>query len=172
MKIKILLFAIWLIISVGAAVAQSGGNFTVTQTVIASGGGQNSSGGNFTVGGTIGQSVAGTQSSGANFNVGGGFWINPVLQPTTAQVSIGGRVMTVDGSGIRNIVITLIAPNGTTQTNNSSTFGYYRFENVEVGQVYILSIRSKRFVFLPETRVISVNEELTDLDWIAENLEQ
>ena len=47
-----------------AALAQSGGTFTITQSVIANGGGQDSMGGTFKVDGTVGQHVAGTSSSG------------------------------------------------------------------------------------------------------------
>jgi hypothetical protein len=56
-----------------SSVAQSGGQFTVTKSVIAGGGGR-VSGGTFTLDGTIGQPVAGTQSTGANFSLIAGFW--------------------------------------------------------------------------------------------------
>ncbi len=56
-----------------AVVAQSGGNFAVTRSVIAGGGGRSTSG-NFTVDGTIGESVAGVASTGGAFDLAGGFW--------------------------------------------------------------------------------------------------
>src|SRR5688500_19666884 len=48
--------------------AQSGGQFTITKSVIAGGGGR-ASGGTFTVDGTIGQPVAGTNSTGGTFSL-------------------------------------------------------------------------------------------------------
>ena len=65
---------------------QSGGNFAVTQSVIASGGGQDSAGGAFSVDGTIGQPVAGGPSSGEAFAVTSGFWA------PTASFGIEGDV--------------------------------------------------------------------------------
>ena len=59
----------------GAVSGQSGGTFTITQSVIANGGGT-SGGSTFSVTGTTGQSLAGTLSNGAPFNVRGGFWQN------------------------------------------------------------------------------------------------
>ena len=56
-----------------AVVAQSGGNFAVTKSVIAGGGGRSASG-NFTVDGTIGESIAGVASTGGAFDLAGGFW--------------------------------------------------------------------------------------------------
>ena len=94
------------------------------------------------------------------------------LAPTAARVSISGRVATADGYGIRNAFITLTAPDGTARTAISNGFGYYHFAEVEVGQTYILNIRSKQFVFNPNTRIVSVNEDLTDVNWTAESPEK
>lgn len=55
-----------------AAQAQSGGNYTITQTIVADGGGASASG-NYKVEGTIGQADTGARSNG-KFSFGGGFW--------------------------------------------------------------------------------------------------
>jgi len=55
------------------AVAQSGGSFTITKSVIAGGGGR-AAGGTFIVNGTIGQPLAGGPSNGGTFSVTSGFW--------------------------------------------------------------------------------------------------
>ena len=52
--------------------SQSGGNFEIKKSVIASGGGE-SDGGSFSLKGTIGQPVA-SKSSGGNFSLSSGFW--------------------------------------------------------------------------------------------------
>jgi len=44
--------------------------------------------------------------------------------------------------------------------------GKYRFENVETGQSYVVSVRSKRYKFQPQ--IIVVNEELTDLNFTVQ----
>ena len=73
---------IWMMVllSVGA-VAQSGGSFTIQQSVIASGGGT-SNGGGFTVESTTGQSLAGGPISNEPFNLFSGFWTPASFAPT------------------------------------------------------------------------------------------
>jgi len=48
----------------------------------------------------------------------------------------------------------------------TSSFGYYRFDDVLAGETYIVSVTSKRYSFAPQ--VVSVFEELTDLDFTPE----
>lgn len=146
--------------------AQTGGTFDLSRSVIASGGGSNSTGGTFSVSGTAGQHVAGTSSNGASFDLHGGFWFQN-LAPTAAAVSITGRVTTADGQGIRNARLTLISPNGARRTAATSTFGYYAFDGVEVGQTYVLEVVSKRYAFANTTRVFSLQDHVTGMDFTA-----
>ncbi len=150
--------------------AQTGGNFAITQSVIASGGGQNSAGGTFAVDGTIGQSGAGGAIGNTPFAVTSGFWNFSPLAPTAANVSVSGRIMTPNGSGIRNVRVTLTAPDGQTRTALTGTFGYYRFEEVAVGETYIISIFSKRFTFSRPTQVVAVFEAVADINFISDEL--
>ena len=92
------------------------------------------------------------------------------MPPTAANVSVSGRVKTADGRGIPNAMLTLTAPDGTGQINRTGPFGYYRFDDVTAGETYILSIATKRFTFANPTVVISVTDELTDIDFVAEAL--
>ncbi|MGB7202480.1 MAG: carboxypeptidase regulatory-like domain-containing protein [Pyrinomonadaceae bacterium] len=94
-------------------------------------------------------------------------WEAFVLAPTAAAVSITGRVTTSNGQGIRNARLTLTAPDGTRRTAITSTFGYYAFDGVEVGQTYVLEIASKRYTFENATRVFSLQDKLTDVDFTA-----
>ncbi|MEO8072504.1 MAG: carboxypeptidase-like regulatory domain-containing protein, partial [Acidobacteriota bacterium] len=87
--------------------------------------------------------------------------------PTAANVSIGGRVLTSKGRGIRNAIVTLINQNGETRSARTSAFGFYRFADVQAGETYILSVTTKRYVFDNPTRVLSITDELTDVDFIA-----
>lgn len=148
------------------AAAQTGGQFAVTQSVIANGGAQ-SNGGNFGVVGTTAQANAGTDSGGGQFAVKGGFW-QPFFAPTAAQVSVGGRVLTANGLGIRNARVTMTNQNGQTQIALTSTFGYFRFEEVPVGEPYIFTVHSKRFTFSNPTFVLMVNENIGDIVFTAD----
>jgi hypothetical protein len=150
------------------AFGQTGGNFSVTQSVIASGGGQNSSGGVFSVDATIGQSLAGANSAGGIFGLRGGFWTSGIA-PSAARVSVGGRVRTANGSGIRNVIVTLIEPNGAIRTAQTGTFGYFKFDGVEVSGTYIISVSAKRYAFSQPTIIRTVQEDISDLEFVADD---
>lgn len=90
-----------------------------------------------------------------------------ILVPTAASVSISGRVQTADGRGIRGANVYLIDTNGALRMALTGSFGYYAFENVEVGRIYTLTIASKRFTFENPTRFVSVTDELTGVDFTA-----
>lgn len=148
--------------------AQSGGGYQITQSVIAGGGGQNSTGGGFSLDGTIGQSVAGGGVQKYPYILQSGFWNPSALFPTAAAATIEGRIKTADGRGVRSVLISLTdATTNETRTTRSTAFGYYRFEDVVVGQIYILTASAKRFSFNPNTRAISPLEDLADEDFVA-----
>jgi hypothetical protein len=135
--------------------AQTGGTFAITQSVVASGGGQNSTGGAFSLDGTTGQAAAGNAIGNAPFAVTSGFWNFTAMAPTA------------NGGGIRNVVVILTNPNGTIRTTQTGTFGYFKFEDVEVGGTYAISVYSKRYGFGQPTRILSVQEEIADLEFVA-----
>lgn len=89
-----------------------------------------------------------------------------VTAPTAASATISGRVSTPKGRGISNVIVTLTDTNGNSQIARSSAFGYFRFNNVEVGNTYIISVKSKRYRF--STQVINLVDNLTGLELIAQ----
>jgi uncharacterized protein (DUF2141 family) len=54
----------------------------------------------------------------------------------------------VDGN---NVIITITDSSGAIRTTSTTTFGYYRFDDVQAGETYIISARGKRFT-LPSLR--------------------
>ncbi len=146
----------------------SGGNYTIEKSVIA-GGGATSSSGNYTVEGTIGQNAAGTVQQNSSFKVQPGFWTAEPFAPTAAEVTVSGSVKTADGRGINNVLITMTGANGETRTVISSSFGFFRFNDVEVGGTYIFTVKSKRFIFAQPMLVRSILEDADDINFIAEN---
>lgn len=150
----------------GRAQVAGGGNYTLEQSVIASGGGA-SANGTYKIEGTIGQPVAGTNSSNSPFTLRSGFFTPESFAPTAANVSISGRVLTKDGRGVRNVRLSLIEADGTIRTILSGTFGYYRFTDISVGQTVILNLSAKRFVFNQPIQVLHLTEDLTFNDFIA-----
>ena len=67
------MLAVIFIASTFLVYAQSGGDFEITKSTIASGGGS-SNGGNYKINATIGQVDATKKLTGGNFALTGGFW--------------------------------------------------------------------------------------------------
>jgi len=87
--------------------------------------------------------------------------------PTAATVSVGGRVMTSDGRGIMNVRLSLTDSNGQVRTTTTTAFGYYRFEDVQAGETYILSATGKHYTFSQSVQVLNVNEETNEVNFTA-----
>jgi hypothetical protein len=88
--------------------------------------------------------------------------------PTVATANVGGQAISSYGRPLANATITIYAPNGTIRTARTNTFGYYNFEEVPVGETYVLEIRSKRFYFPQPSQVITVNDNLDSVNFYAE----
>ncbi len=144
--------------------AQTGGTFEITQSVVANGGGA-SANGNFGLTGTAAQSIAGTISTGGGFASRGGFW-QSFFAPTAALVSVGGVVLQDGGGGIFKARVSL-TDGGAVRTALTNQFGYFRFDDIEVGQTYIVSVSHKRFHFGNDTQVVFVADEITGLIFTA-----
>lgn len=84
-----------------------------------------------------------------------------------ASVSLGGRVVTAGGQGLSNAIVTVTNQSGVTRTVRTNTFGIYTVGDLVAGQTYVVSIVRKGFVFDQSTRIVTLNEDLADLTFIA-----
>ncbi len=82
-------------------------------------------------------------------------------------VSVSGRALTVDGRAIKDAQLSMTATGGIRRIARTNSFGYYRFDDVAIGQDYVVSIVTKRFTFVPGEILISVNAGLTGVDFVA-----
>lgn len=92
-----------------------------------------------------------------------------ILAPLAAMVNIGGRVTKADGvQGLPRVDVTLTG-GGLTRpvVLRTNPFGYYNFQNLEVGQTYILTVSSKQYTFSVPTRVVTAEDNVTDLNFFA-----
>ena len=147
-----------------AQVAQ-GGSYTLNQAVVASGGGASldTGGGLYSLTGTIGQTATGTSET-TPYSVSGGFWTPTPFAPTAAGATLSGRVVTLEGAGIRNVIVMLTGGNlMTPRTTRTGSFGSFNFDNVPVGQVYIVSVVSKKYGFSQDSQVFSVLDNVGDI---------
>jgi hypothetical protein len=86
-----------------------------------------------------------------------------IAAPTAANVSISGRVLSSDGRTLSNAAVTLQPTDGgAVRTTRSNSFGFYRFNDVIVGQSYVVSASAKGQTFSPA--VIAVVDNVADFD--------
>lgn len=168
MSTRITAAVVFVLVLAWQQLAQTGGSYDLSHNVIATGGGSNSTGGQYRIDGTAGQPLAGVQSSASIVSIRGGFWAFHQLAPTAASVSISGRIRDVEGRGVTGSELKLTnLSTGEVRTALSSTFGFYRFDEIPVGETYSLTVTSKRYLFDPDVRIISLADELTDIDFTA-----
>lgn len=92
------------------------------------------------------------------------------IVPTAANnLSMSGRVLTSDGRGIRNVQVVItggsIIGNRIVQTGS---LGWYSFDGLDAGVTYTVSISSKRYAFTIPARFVTLSDDLTDVDFVAE----
>jgi hypothetical protein len=107
-----------------------------------------------------------TQTICANVQSLSPFAIAEDLSPTAATVNVGGRVSASDGRAIYRARVSITNSNGETQTVLTNQFGYFRFDEIAVGETYIISVRHKIYQF--NSQVVSVFEEIQNADFTAE----
>jgi subtilisin family serine protease len=92
------------------------------------------------------------------------------LIPTAAHATVGGRIVDQDGRGVRGVSVTLLdASTGEIRYVLSNNFGYYYFNDVEVANFYVLTaVNSKRYAIENNERSFVLNDDLADVDFIAE----
>lgn len=90
-----------------------------------------------------------------------------ILGPTSSDVTVSGRVVDSAGRGIRNVYVSLTDQQGRMYAANTGTFGYYQFGGIATGQICVISVAAKRFSFSEPALVISVNNDATGIDFVA-----
>ena len=93
-------------------------------------------------------------------------FVQQVVGPTAANASISGRVLDATGNAVYGARLSMQNQEGVVVWAISNPFGYFRFENVQSGQSYVITAAHKRFAFAP--RPVTVNEDVVGFDIIAE----
>jgi hypothetical protein len=92
------------------------------------------------------------------------------LAPTAAMVGIGGRITTADGRPIAGTTIVLTDSGGGQRSVVSDSFGYYRFNDVAAGEMYIVTAAGKGYTFVQQSQILNVNDEMTDVNFVINRL--
>lgn len=88
--------------------------------------------------------------------------------PTAAGVLVAGRVLRPNGTAVSGAVVTVSGGDGSVRmSRRTGTFGQFRFEGLRAGETYFISVRAPRLVFEPETRAVTLNDSVYDLNLIA-----
>ncbi len=97
------------------------------------------------------------------------FLVSAPTITTAATVTVSGRAQTAKGKGIRNARVTLTDANGNSQMSLTGVRGNYKFTDLAAGNTYIISVTAKHYTFVQSSRVLSINEDLEGVDFVAEN---
>ena len=92
-----------------------------------------------------------------------------VLAPT-GNATVSGRIVDSNGLGVRGIAVSIFNANtGQVELATSNSFGYYAFEGLEVSNFYVLTaIGTKRYTIPNSQRTFTLNDDLSNLDFVAE----
>ncbi|MBS1797785.1 MAG: carboxypeptidase regulatory-like domain-containing protein [Acidobacteria bacterium] len=82
--------------------------------------------------------------------------------PTAAGSMIRGKLRTPTGSGLSNAVVVLTnTATGEVRSARSGSFGTFVFEDCPSGDVYVLTVQSRKYRF--DQNIFTLNGDLTDL---------
>jgi hypothetical protein len=94
-----------------------------------------------------------------------------ILGPTAGPAVVGGYVTNQSGYGIPNVRVSVSGSSGATFSTLTNQFGYYAIEGIESGEVYVVSVRHKNYIFPVSYRVLNVLEDIVDCNF-AGGIEQ
>lgn len=94
-------------------------------------------------------------------------YTNVQVGASAAKVAVSGRVMLANSRGINGARLSLWdVQTGEIRYVTTNNFGYYQFSDVEVGRFYVVSIKHPRYVFSQNMQSFSLEDSLTDLNFV------
>jgi len=116
---------------------------------------------------TVGsRTLTATYAGDANFSGGVSTGVShTVVVTTAASVSVGGRVVNSSGAGIYRAKVSLSGSDGIVRSAMTNQFGFYRIDNVPVGQGYVVAATAKGYVF--ESQFVNISDQTSGLDLVA-----
>jgi hypothetical protein len=97
-------------------------------------------------------------------------FISQELAPTAGGAVVSGRVRDEFGYGIRGIRLAIVdLASGEVREARSNAFGVFAFEDVPVGRTYVLvAYSTKRWAISNDIRSFALNEDIADIDFVAD----
>lgn len=86
-----------------------------------------------------------------------------------ANISLGGRILTASGQGIRSASVTISGGNlPSPVTVTTGSFGYYNFQGLQAGAQYSVTVTTKKYVIAQPTRTVAPQSNVSNFDFVAE----
>lgn len=96
-------------------------------------------------------------------------WGLGIAGPTAASAAIAGRVLNAQGQGIRNVQVVVSGGNLTEPlVTTTGSLGYYQLPSLQTGNTYVVSISSKRYTFSEPARIVTLNDNFLEADFVAD----
>jgi hypothetical protein len=93
---------------------------------------------------------------------------NSQLGITGAEASIAGRVMRNEDFGLYNAIVTVTKlSTGETSYTRTNPFGYYQITGLASGEMYMVAVTVKAMRIRPDSQVILLTSDITNLDFRA-----
>lgn len=91
------------------------------------------------------------------------------MVPALSNASLGGRI-TTGGYPISDARITISGGNlPSPVTIRASSFGFYNFQGLQTGATYTLTVEARRYTFAQPTRMITLQTNVSDFDFVSDN---
>ncbi len=90
-----------------------------------------------------------------------------MLAPTAASVSISGRVIDPYGRGIRGAMVMVQGMDGVARTVYTNSLGYYRIDELPVGESFVVTVSARRYAFAAPTQFVNLADSINDLNFTA-----
>lgn len=93
---------------------------------------------------------------------------NGNFAPSAVFASIRGRVRTADGNGLNRVTVMItgnVLPEPIYRRTNH--FGYFTFDDLPVGEQYVLQVISPKHIFNQSSRIINLVESISDADFVG-----
>jgi hypothetical protein len=85
------------------------------------------------------------------------------------NVSVGGRILTAGGAGIRNALVTISGGNlPAPQIAQTGNFGLYNFTGLQSGTTYTVTVAVKRYAIAQPSRNVTPQADVTNFDFTAD----
>lgn len=96
-----------------------------------------------------------------------GWSLTLTSQPLAADATVSGNLHTTDGRGLSGAYVLLTDNAGHAKTVMSGAGGYFEFTEVETGETYVLTVKSRKYRFAP--MVVQINDSLGGILLTAES---